>query len=225
MKAKWLFLVLLITSISLSAPAPASCDQRLDDIQSRIKELEKRETQYTSAINHWKDIQSKLQTGNYLIIPLMLVEGNMVGELPVLRDDFDRGIAAVLLKGREPKSVVGYVDKISRYTREISARAPGEINKYESELEKTKNKLFALLDERARIRESQSPDNKTGACTWQECACQWLANTCTGGAKYGTSKESCKEWGGTYWHDSGHCGKGNCSFSKVCPWPGHYCCK
>ena len=89
MKAKWFFLVLLITSISLSAPAPASCDQRLDDIQSRIKELEKRETQYTSAINHWKDIQSKLQTGNYLIIPLMLVEGNMVGELPVLRDDFD----------------------------------------------------------------------------------------------------------------------------------------
>jgi hypothetical protein len=63
-------------------------------------------------------------------------------------------------------------------------------------------------------------------CTWRECKCQWLANTCTVDAKFGFStKESCQEWGGTYWHTSGHCGKGHCDFSKVCPWKGHWCCE
>ena len=62
-----------------------------------------------------------------------------------------------------------------------------------------------------------------GGNGWRECDCQWLAPTCTGGAVTGTTKESCRELGGSYWHTNGHCGKGRCDFSKRCPMPGHYC--
>ena len=219
MKAKLVVLVLLITSITLSASVPALCDQRLDNIQSRIKYLEQLESDYESAIDFWKDVQSKLQTGNYLVWRY----GDYFG-VPVPKDQFKRWITALILNGMEPEKAAYFTRDASVFARQMLAQAPGEIRKLELGQEQIKNQLFALLDERARIRESQSPDNKPGACTWQDCPCQWLANTCKE-AKYGTSKESCKEWGGTYWHESGHCGKGNCSFSKVCPWLGHYCCK
>jgi hypothetical protein len=71
----------------------------------------------------------------------------------------------------------------------------------------------------------QIPQSLSANSAWQQCNCQWLADTCTGGAVTGTTKESCQEMGGTYWHTNGHCGKGKCNFSKVCPMPGHYCYK
>ena len=68
------------------------------------------------------------------------------------------------------------------------------------------------------------PANRNTAA-WRECDCQWLAHTCTGGAVIGTTRESCRALGGSYWHTNGHCGKGTCDFSENCPMPGHYCYK
>ena len=217
-------LTLLILCCSLLTPFPAISDERLDRIQHNIAVLETRESEYATALSHWKDIQSKLQTGNYLIMPIMLVDGKPFGEVPISRETFDRSIISCLLKGDEPKANVNTVNLVARYTREVAARAPGEIKYFESELEKTKNELAAALDERARIRQSLASYNPTRNCNWRECSCQWLAHTCTGGAITGTSRESCEKWGGNYWHTNGHCGKGRCSFSDVCPMPGHLCC-
>lgn len=217
--------VLLIILLSFCAPASAMCDQRTDDFQSRIKLLEEQEREYESAINFWNEILAQLRTGKYIVWPFSDEFHGFYG-LPVTREQFNKFLNYELLTGKiTPNRAANFIDRCNFMTRELQAQLPGEIRSLEVGREKVKDQRSALLNERARTRESQSPDNRTGSCTWQECPCQWLANTCTGGAKYGTSKESCKEWGGTYWHDSGHCGRGSCSFSKVCPWPGHYCCK
>jgi hypothetical protein len=220
MKAKWFFVVLLITFISLSAPATGVCDQGSDTFQSRLKNLEKQEFELQSAINFWEEIQGQLRSGQYIVWPFR-DDTKRTYVMPITREQFNKLLNVDLLTGKlDSSKAAKFVEKCNFVTREMLAQVPGEISMLEREKKKVKDQLSALLNERARNRESQ-----TGTCTWQDCPCQWLANTCTGGAKYGTSKETCKEWGGTYWHDSGHCGKGNCSFSEVCPWPGHYCCK
>jgi hypothetical protein len=68
---------------------------------------------------------------------------------------------------------------------------------------------------------------KVCKCNWVASACQWLANTCLHGAITGTTKESCRAEGGTYWHTNGHCGKGPCQFSTKCgpEMRGHFFCQ
>jgi len=228
-------LVLLIIFFSFLTPVPAICDQNLDQIQSKIKNLEKEESDYESAISYWKEIRSLLQSGNYVVFPEAL--GSGVG-IPVPKKLFEEWVTLQVFTGSKTTSQAQVWAKASgALTREMLAQAPVEIRRLEREQEKIKDELSSLLDERARLRESGARGNQLGGdgsralanqprgCTWQECDCQWLASTCSGGALHGTTRESCEKSGGTYWHVDGDCGKGYCAFSKVCPWPGHYCCK
>jgi hypothetical protein len=228
-------LVLLIIFFSFLAPVPAICDQYLDQIQSKIKNLEQEESDYEAAINFWKESLSLLQSGNYVVFPSS--SSKFVG-MPVPKKKFEEFLILETLSGEmKPSEIQGWSRASGRLTREMLAQAPGEIRRLEREQEKIKGELSSILDERARLRESRARSNQLGGdgsrplanqprgCTWQACECQWLADTCSEGAVKGTTRESCEKSGGTYWHTNGHCGKGICAFSKNCPMPGHYCCK
>jgi hypothetical protein len=153
-------LVLLITFFSFLAPASGICDQYLDEIQNKIKNLEQKESDCEAAINFWKETLSLLQSGNYVIYPSE--ESVFVG-LPVPKNIFTEWVTLETFSGViTPDLAQGRARLADRLTREMLAQAPGEISRLEGEHEKIKNELTSLLDERARLRESGAPGNQLG---------------------------------------------------------------
>lgn len=155
-------LVLQIIFFFFLAPAPGICDQYLDEIQNKIKNLEQKESDYESVISYFKETQSLLQSGNYIIASPENLPGCFVVH-PVPKNILDEWISIKVLTGRiTTKEAQDYTTRAGAFTRDMIANLPGEISRLEREQEKIKNELTSLLDERARLRESGARSNQLG---------------------------------------------------------------
>jgi hypothetical protein len=158
---KAVFVLLLICFASLIS-VPAICNQYLDQIQSKIENLERKESGYESVISYLKETLNLLQSGNYIIAsPAGLDDHYMVHPTP--KNLYDEWISIRVLTGKITTNEAR--DRTARagaFTREMITKLPGEISSLERALEKIKNELISLLDERARLRESGARGNQLG---------------------------------------------------------------
>ena len=153
-------LVLLIIFFSFLAPVPAICDQYLDDIQSKIKNLEKDESDHESAINYWKDSNEMLQNGTYVFVTVG--PKGTVG-VPIPKSLFEEWVIMGVVNGKlTPREAADWAKDVGRLTRVAKVEAPGEISRLEREQEKIKDELLSLRSEQARLRESRAHGNQFG---------------------------------------------------------------
>ena len=153
-----------------ASPAPASA---LSDVRERIVNLEDQEFEEQSVLDNLNTISASVATGKFVLVQ---EPDSDFGFAMVSKDKASKWIADQVLTGQmSPDDARALAALTGKRNRQLQNALRQQIARTEANLERIKNQLSALLDERGRLTASgtntRGNGSPSGSTSWSG---QWV---------------------------------------------------